>query len=154
MEHKEWDFESGHLVLDFTNTAEFHASDDPDEMLETYPKLVSWAQAAGLLTRKESRAILIEADQNPKFAARSLRKAIDLRERIYSILTSAAQGGSPSEADLNGFNQHLSERAAAQQDRLKWRYLLLVLGRGTGSIRQDYLDAGARGGEPDYIRRN
>jgi predicted RNA-binding Zn ribbon-like protein len=127
MEHKEWDFESGHLVLDFTNTAEFHASDDPDEMLETYPKLVSWAQAADLLTRKESRAMLIEAEQNPKFAARSLRKAIDLRERIYSILTSAAQGGSPSEADLNGFNQHLSSallhsKIASSGDIFSWSW--------------------------------
>ena len=60
MEQKVWDFDSGHLVLDFTNTAEFHASENPDEMLETYPDLVSWAQAAGLLTKKEGKKLLIE----------------------------------------------------------------------------------------------
>ena len=35
MELKAWDFDSGNLVLDFANTAEFHASETPDEMLES-----------------------------------------------------------------------------------------------------------------------
>ena len=65
MEHKEWDFDSGNLVLDFANTAEFHASDDPDEKMESYPDLVSWSQAAGLLNKTESRDLLRLVDRKP-----------------------------------------------------------------------------------------
>lgn len=127
MEEREWDFDAGHRVLDFTNTAEFHASDTPDEMLETYPDLVSWAQGAGLLAKNEATAMLVEADQHAKFAARSLSKALDLRERIYRILSSAAQGGSPDEADLTRFNQHLSDallhsKISSSGDRFSWSW--------------------------------
>jgi predicted RNA-binding Zn ribbon-like protein len=127
MEEKEWDFDAGHLVLDFANTAEFHASDTPDEMLETYPDLVSWAQGAGLLTKNEGTTMLVEAEQHPKNAARSLSKAMDLRERTYRILSSAAQGGSPDEADLTRFNQHLSDallhsKISSSGDSFSWSW--------------------------------
>jgi len=83
MEHKEWDFDSGNLVLDFTNTAEFHASDNPDEKLESYLDLVSWSQAAGLLNKTESRDLLRLVDREPGKAEKTLENALNLREIIY-----------------------------------------------------------------------
>jgi predicted RNA-binding Zn ribbon-like protein len=108
MEHKEWDFDSGNLVLDFTNTAEFHASDDPDEKLESYPDLVSWSQAAGLLNKTESRDLLRLVDREPGKAEKTLENALNLREIIYRIISAVAHGDSPDTADLPTFNQHLS----------------------------------------------
>jgi predicted RNA-binding Zn ribbon-like protein len=109
MEHKDWDFDSGNLVLDFANTAEFHASDDPDEKLETYPDLVSWSQEAGLLTKDEAGELLLRDEQTPQKTEKSMRKAIALREIIYRIISAAAQGESPEKSDLAKFNQYVSE---------------------------------------------
>lgn len=108
MEQKDWDFDSGNLVLDFTNTAEFHASDEPDENLETYPDLVSWSLEAGLLTKVEAGELLLRDEQAPQKSEKSLRKALVLREIIYGIISAAAQGESPKRSDLDKFNRHLS----------------------------------------------
>jgi predicted RNA-binding Zn ribbon-like protein len=96
-------------------------------MLESYPDLVSWALAAGLLTKNEGEAMLVEGEQNPIFAAKTLSKALDLRESIYSVLSPAARGASPGEADLSGFNQHLSDallhsKIAPSGDRFSWSW--------------------------------
>ena len=115
MEPKNWDFDSGHLVLDFANTAEFHASDNPDEMLETYPDLVSWSQEAGLLTKVEAKELLLEAEQAPQKTEKSLRKALVLRELVYRIISAAAQGESPDKSDLAKFNQYMSEALGKSQ---------------------------------------
>jgi predicted RNA-binding Zn ribbon-like protein len=109
MEHKDWDFDSGNLVLDFANTAEFHASDDPDEKLETFPDLVSWSQAANLLSKTEARDLLLIAERDPKKARKSLSRALTLREIVYRIISAAAEGESPKKSDLSRFNQYLSE---------------------------------------------
>jgi len=108
MEHKDWDFDSGNLVLDFTNTVEFHASDHPDEMLETFPDLVSWLQEAGLLTKIEAGELLLRDEQAPQKTKKWLRNALALREVIYGIISAAAQGESPNESDLSTFNRQLS----------------------------------------------
>ena len=45
-----YDFESGKLPLDFSNTVVWHGSDHPEEMLVSYADLVAWSVEAGLLT--------------------------------------------------------------------------------------------------------
>ena len=37
-----YDFDSGELCLDFANTAEWHASEHPEENLKDYADLVAW----------------------------------------------------------------------------------------------------------------
>lgn len=108
MEEKEWDFDSGKLVLDFANTAEFHASDHPEEMLETFPDLVSWSMEAGLITKSEMQELLTKAKKEPKSASNALRNALELREIIYRILSAIAGGEEPEPADLSDFNRTLS----------------------------------------------
>ena len=71
--------------------------------------------------------MLVEGEQNPIFAAKTLSKALDLRESIYGVLSPAAQGASPGEADLSGFNQHLSDallhsKIASSGDRFSWSW--------------------------------
>ena len=73
MEEKAWDFDSGNLVLDFANTAEFHASKSPDEMLESYADLLAWSQAAGVLSGDEAADLRDWAEENPGEAGRRYR---------------------------------------------------------------------------------
>jgi len=109
MENKEWDFDSGNLVLDFVNTAEFHASDHPDEMLESYTDLLSWSQAAGVLTKKEVKDLQLHSEKNAKRAAERLKSVLSFREIIYRMLSAAASHEAIDVIDLSGFNQYLSE---------------------------------------------
>jgi predicted RNA-binding Zn ribbon-like protein len=109
MVHKDWDFDSGKLVLDFANTAEFHASDQPDEMLETYSDLVSWSMVAGLVMKNEARDLLVNADKEPQAAADTLSYVLELRETIYRMLSAFAHGEKPDNTDLSRFNHALTE---------------------------------------------
>jgi predicted RNA-binding Zn ribbon-like protein len=109
MEHRNWDFESGNLVLDFANTAEFHASEQPLEYLQTYSDLVTWSQEAGLLTRSEAKESSLLEQKKPQVAARVLTRALTLRETIYSLLSTVARQESLNEAELTRFNRFLAE---------------------------------------------
>ncbi len=115
MEQKEWDFDSGNLVLDFANTAEFHASDHPDEMLESYADLVSWAAEGGLLTQNEKLELLSRAKHNQNDATKAFVKALELRELIYRIFSAIAGDERPDQADLSKFNRTLAKSLVTTQ---------------------------------------
>jgi predicted RNA-binding Zn ribbon-like protein len=109
MEQIEWDFDSGNLVLDFANTTEFHASDHPDEHINSYTDLLSWAESAGLLTHSEGMALLDRSNKEPEAALIVLEKALEFRELIYRIFSSIASDQRPSQADLSVFNEELTK---------------------------------------------
>jgi predicted RNA-binding Zn ribbon-like protein len=109
MVQKEWDFDAGNLALDFANTAEFHASDHPDEMLESYADLVSWATAAGLLSQNEAEALLAKAKMDSQAASKAFGDAIELRELIYRMFSAIAGDESPDQTDFLEFNRTLAK---------------------------------------------
>ena len=109
MEQIEWDFDSGNLVLDFANTTEFHASDHPDEHLNSYADLLSWAEGAGLLTHSEGMALLVRSNKEPEASLNVLGKALEFREMIYRIFSAIASKERPSQADLSVFNEELAK---------------------------------------------
>jgi predicted RNA-binding Zn ribbon-like protein len=108
-------FDSGNLCLDFSNTAEWHASASPLEHLHSYSDLVSWSRTGGLVTELEAAALLKEAAKRPKEAERTLKQAIELRETIYRIFASIAHSGKPSSPDLDALNATLSQAMARAQ---------------------------------------
>ena len=127
MENREWDFDSGNLVLDFVNTAEFHASDHPDETLESYADLLSWSQAAGILTQNEVRDLHLRLEKKPGQAAKRLNNVLALREIIYRMLSAAANNEAIDAADLTGFNQYLSKallhsRISSGEKQFTWSW--------------------------------
>jgi predicted RNA-binding Zn ribbon-like protein len=109
MDQKEWDFDAGNMALDFANTAEFHASDQPDEMLESYADLVSWANAAGLLSQSEAKALLAKAKKDTQAAYKAFGDAIELRELIYRMFSAIAGDESPEQTDFLEFNRTLAK---------------------------------------------
>ena len=127
MDNKEWDFDSGNLVLDFVNSAEFHASDHPDEMLESYADLLSWSQAAGILTQNEVGDLQLHAEKQPGQAAERLNNVLASREIIYRMLSAIANREAIDVANLTGFNQYLSEalqhsRISPSEDQFTWSW--------------------------------
>jgi predicted RNA-binding Zn ribbon-like protein len=99
---------SGRLCLDFANTADWHASDQPEEKLNSYADLVSWSEQVGILTKAEARQLLRKAADHPDDAAMVLEQAISFREAIYRIFSAIAMGASAETADLAILNEALS----------------------------------------------
>ncbi|HEX7064460.1 MAG TPA: ABATE domain-containing protein [Bacillales bacterium] len=98
------------LCLDFTNTAGWHAADDPDEWLTSYERLAGWSRHAGILTDKQENTLLQEAKQRPKEAEEVLAQALELREAVYRLFVSIAKG-EPNHAsdDLVIVNKNVKE---------------------------------------------
>lgn len=103
-----WDFDGDLLPLDFANTAEWHASEEPEEKLTSYRDLVGWSWAAGLLGEDEAEVLLEQAAKQPRAARQTLAQAVEVREAIYEIFSALAAGGDPPEASLQIFNQALT----------------------------------------------
>jgi predicted RNA-binding Zn ribbon-like protein len=103
---------SGHLCLDFANTANWHASEQPVEYLTQYADLITWGRRTQTLSETEARRLAKAAADHPAAAERTLHAAIALREAVYDIFTDLAQGASPSEADLGVLNAFLAEAMA------------------------------------------
>jgi len=110
-----WKLLGGHLSLDFANTADWHASDRPEELLTSYAALVSWSRQAEVLTDKQAKRLLREAANRPDEALAVLKRAIALREAIYEIFAAVAHEQSPQATDLATLNSALSEALAHLQ---------------------------------------
>jgi hypothetical protein len=50
--------DAGRLCLDFANTADWHASEQPVELLTSYADLVTWSRRARLLDDAETTTLL------------------------------------------------------------------------------------------------
>ena len=100
---------AGRLCLDFANTADWHASDRPQEGLTSYSVLVAWSRQAGILTEHEAERLLLEATRCPDDAASVLRRAIALREGMYRIFSAVARQLPSAESDLVAFNAALTQ---------------------------------------------
>lgn len=101
--------ETGQLCLDFANTANWHASEHPEEELNSYPDLVAWGQRVGLVSQVEAGRLLETAARRPSEAEAVLRRAIDLREAIYHIFSALASGADSEAQDLDVLNSDLGE---------------------------------------------
>jgi len=99
---------AGQLCLDFANTAEWHASDHPEESLTSYAALLAWAQGIGLLSERAAVHLSRAAARDSKAAAAVLAAAIALREAIYRIFASHAHGRAPHAGDLTTLNTALA----------------------------------------------
>ncbi len=96
------------LCLDFSNTADWHASEHPEEQLNNYADLVKWAGGKGLILASEARELNKEAGHHPEQASQVLGRAIELREAIYRIFSAQAHGRILPQTDLGIINRALS----------------------------------------------
>ena len=106
----------GQLSLNFANTADWHASDQPVEFLTSYSDLVAWSQHVGILTAHQAQRLLKKAARRPENATAVLERAVALREAIYRIFSAISHGRPPAAADLAIFNAELS--GALAQSRI------------------------------------
>src|SRR4051812_25729109 len=82
----------GELCLDFANTADWHASDQPQEWLTSSGELVAWSQHVGILSERDAVALRERAGVQPEEAGAAYARAITLREAIYRIFSAVSAG--------------------------------------------------------------
>ncbi len=116
---------AGSLCLDFANTANWHKSEQPIELLNTYLDLIDWSRHAGVLNERESDQLLNESNTNPIDAEAVRVRAVELREAIYRIFTSIANDDRPDVEDLELLNVALgpalaNARIVEGQDGFTW----------------------------------
>jgi predicted RNA-binding Zn ribbon-like protein len=121
------DLESGWLCLDYANTAEWHASDQPIEHLNSYADLVEWGRATSLIDETDAQRWLAEGERRPGAAAETLDRAIRLREALYHMFTALSVGDRPAADDLSIVNQTLAKalahlRLTTQPGGITWEW--------------------------------
>jgi predicted RNA-binding Zn ribbon-like protein len=94
----------GALCLDFVNTLYGHTGQVLHEYLFDYTDLVLWSRHAQILTDSESSKLLRKSNQMPAEAQAVFQNAITLRETLFRVFSSLAQGLSPSFADIKTLN--------------------------------------------------
>lgn len=109
MSEKSFDVAAGALCLDFANTVNWHASEQPVEGLQDYFDLIQWGTAAGALTGAQAAALRQAAEGQPEEAAAALARAVQLREAIYRIFVAYSESGAVGEDNLAILNEVLGE---------------------------------------------
>jgi predicted RNA-binding Zn ribbon-like protein len=97
----------GVLCLDFANTANWHKSDQPVELLVEYADLVGWAGHTNIVNDDEAATLLRQAAYRPAEAEAVRQRAVALREAIYRIFVAIADTERPEVDDLELLNQEL-----------------------------------------------
>jgi predicted RNA-binding Zn ribbon-like protein len=106
------DLLGGRPVLDFTNTADWHASRQPVEFLTNYGALVSWSVHVGILSEDVGQRLRERAAREPERADAVLQRALVLREAVYRLFAAISHGREPGAGDLEIFNEELSAALA------------------------------------------
>jgi predicted RNA-binding Zn ribbon-like protein len=107
-----FDFDAGHLALDFGNTADWHAGPAPVERLTSYQDLIHWGLMAGELKPDAAQRLLAYGARFPAKAQTCLVRARELREAIYQLFSAVAAGERPGGEALERFNSELGEAMA------------------------------------------
>ena len=122
----QFDFSGGALCLDFANTL----GDRPrstEEHLHDWRDLVAWAEQAGVLSASEAVAVRSAGAKDPKASAKSLARALALREGLYRIFAALAGGHQPARSDVDLLNAELASamphaRIGARDGAFTWTW--------------------------------
>jgi len=112
---KKFQFVGGELCLDFCNSVGGKRGVIAREHLHTYADFISWCHQAGLLDKRQARAMARKAARRKQAADTALRRALGLREAIYRIFLALAEEQEPQATDLT----HLNSELAAALGRLR-----------------------------------
>ncbi|HLO33051.1 MAG TPA: ABATE domain-containing protein [Anaerolineales bacterium] len=123
------ELKSGHPALEFTNTVNNHASEQPGETLYQYEDLLSWAKRVGLLREEQVQKLSRKASAQPDEAAAALTRSLELREAIYRIFVAQTTGKAPADRDLAILNSALARltsgaQIARRSGRFEWQWNL------------------------------
>ncbi|HKC10644.1 MAG TPA: ABATE domain-containing protein [Vicinamibacteria bacterium] len=111
----------GRPCLDLVNTLDARPTSHPRELLSSYADLLAWGEQAALLSPGQARRLRDRARRRGGEAEAARRRALLLREALYSLFSAAAAGRAVPPRALRLLNDALP-RALAR--------LRIVGGRG------------------------
>ncbi len=115
----------GATALDFHNTVTWAGEQLTQERLASYPDLVAWGRAAGLLSARAATQLLRGAKARPDRARQSLARAHQFRAALHQVLIAAAAGTLPARgavAQLNEVLQEAFKRLEIDVARGEWNW--------------------------------
>ena len=116
----------GRPCLDFVNTLDWRGTDHPVEFLHTYHDLVVWSLHVKTISEQDAQRLSQKAKIDVFRANAVVKQAIELREVIYRIFASLAEGLPVAEQDMVLFNRHLgttmqSSKIIQQKEAFVWK---------------------------------
>lgn len=126
-------FIGGVLFLDFINSIDARVKISSSEsLIETdklnnYEDLLIWSERAKILSNAEIEALKRESQKNGDVTANILKRAIDLRESLYSICLNLLTGAKLTEIDLKVVNDEFqiaqgNRRLEEKNKKLFWAW--------------------------------
>jgi predicted RNA-binding Zn ribbon-like protein len=124
-----FEYTGGNLALDFVNTIDSRGSEQRNELLTDYGRIVRWAEGAEVIGGKTADRLRRLAGEVPGQAQGVLRHAIQLREAIHDIFAAVVERrGIPGTAlaRLNASVRIAAEHAriAHANRRFTWEWVL------------------------------
>jgi predicted RNA-binding Zn ribbon-like protein len=117
---------TGVLCLDFVNTADYRATDQPAEYLVDAGVLVDWAVEAGAVDAELAAGIHAWVGEHREEAERRLAGLLARREALYRVLRARLPDGRPASArDLRlvaGWVAAAHAHAVLVPGRPRWRW--------------------------------
>jgi len=125
-ERGDFELTGGSLCLDFANTL----GDRPrssNEHLGDYGDLIRFSRQAGVLSAADLDEIERMAEEHPRSARATFKRAIDLREILYRIFSSLARRETPEAEDIQSLNSVLHKalrrlELQVQAGALQWAW--------------------------------
>ena len=106
-----FEYTGGHISLDFVDTVNGRIRDVNEELLTDYGRLLQWSGESGTLPKKIVEQLGRLAKQAPEKAESVLRNAIHLREAMYEIFLTVAQGRRISDEAIGILNKAIHQAA-------------------------------------------
>jgi len=106
----------GNVCLDFINTLDDRPSAQPQELLKNYYELARFGEDTGILTPAQLDFFFDNAHLMPDEAGDALRRAIHLREAMYSVFSALMKKQTVPAVAMDTLNAYI--RDAAQHSRL------------------------------------
>ncbi len=90
----------GNPALDLANTIDRRGGPNPTDRLRTYADLVNWSRQTSIVDESTAARLLRRARRDPAEAADVLRRAIALREALFTVFSAVARGEEAPAAPL------------------------------------------------------
>jgi len=128
MSENSFDFDAGDLCLDYANTKDWHASENPVENLNSYDDFVTWGEQAKLIPIDVARNLRLQTLKQPEKTEVLLENAIKLRESIYTIFSRRYAGKPIPENALHTLNSVVQQamshlQLAPEEGKMKWDWI-------------------------------
>ena len=107
----------GALCLDFANSTNWNTNEKPYDLFWDYQAFLQWGLQLGVFTLPQAERLMQLASEHDPDAQAVLEKARGLRQAIYRIFSSAADGVNAPDEDMALLNETLSAALPNRQVR-------------------------------------